>query len=195
MQITQRLCVTGLLISVMVTLAACSGVDVQPGDTMAFEARQLTTYAWRNAPFTEPATRHDRLQTVDPVIRSAVNERMQELGYREVARENAGFLVDYVAAIGFNEGQLSRAASPITPYSTGTINRQMDGASVDNAYALSGVVETGNLLLVFLDAKTIDPLWQVRISSVIEDANRVNERALGNAVRQGLATVPEAPLP
>ncbi|EED31824.1 hypothetical protein NOR53_3692 [gamma proteobacterium NOR5-3] len=47
-------------------------------------------------------------------------------------------------------------------------------------------------MLVFLDNKTSDPLWQVRVSSLIRDANEVNIGAVRQAIRQGLATLPAA---
>jgi hypothetical protein len=136
----------------------------------------------------------DKATQADPVIRAAITERLAELGYREVARDEADFLVEYFAAAGINDGMLSQSGTNIRRSSLGTINRLPDGATMDNAYALSGVVATGNLLLVFVDAdpQDLSVLWQVGISTVIEDANRVNERAVRRAIRQGLSTLPAA---
>jgi hypothetical protein len=67
-----------------------------------------------------------------------------------------------------------------------------DGASVDNAYALSGVKETGNIVLVFVDKSTVQPIWQVRISSLIKDANKVDEGEVRRAVSRGLSHLPGA---
>jgi hypothetical protein len=46
---------------------------------------------------------------------------------------------------------------------------------------------------VFLDNKTTDLLWQVRVSSLIQDANKVDTGAVRQAIRQGLSTLPAAP--
>lgn len=176
-----------------VALLACSGIETIPGDPSVFAATQYTRYAWRTEPLSEPAGRVDKLHQADPIIRATVEERMTELGYERVAKEEAQFLIGYLAAAGLNAGQFPRNANNVLPYPTATINRLPDGASVDNAYALSGAVETGNLLLVLLDAETIAPLWDVRITSVIENANRVNEGALRKAVLRGLSTLPATP--
>lgn len=174
-------------------LSACSGIETVPGDTSIFAAKKFSRYAWRTDALSTPTGRVDKLHQADPIVRAAVEERMAELGYQQVAKDDAEFLIEYLAAAGMNAGQLPRNSNNVMPYPTATINRLPDGASMDNAYALSGAVETGNLLLVFVDAKTIAPLWDVRISSVIENANRVNEKALRSAVLHGLRTVPASP--
>jgi hypothetical protein len=173
-------------------LAACSGVETIPDDTSAFTAKGFSRYAWRSEPLSQERSR-DRLAQVDPIIRSSVDERLAELGYALVEREQADFLVEYIAAASINAGRLPTTASNVTPYPSAQINRQADGATVDNAYALGGMKEMGNLLLVFVEPTATQLLWRVRISKVIEDANRVNEKAVRRAVRQGLATLPEAP--
>ena len=173
-------------------LGACSGVETIPGDTAAFVSTGYTNYGWRSDALTPTAYSKDPLYQADPAIRNAIEERMAELGYRLVAKNEAEFLVDYVAAAGVNEGLLESTSSNVTPYPSAMIGRQVDGASVDNAYALSADKQTGNLMLVFLDNKTSDPLWQVRVSSLIRDANEVNIGAVRQAIRQGLATLPAA---
>ena len=110
-----------------------------------------------------------------------------------VARDEAEFLIEYLSAGSISDGRVATTASNVTPYPSATINRQADGATVDNAYALGGMKEMGNLLLVFVEPTATELLWRVRISKVIEDANRINEQAVRRAVRQGLATLPEAP--
>ena len=72
------------------------------------------------------------------------------------------------------------------------INRQVNQAEVDNAYALSGVKEMGNIALVFLNSATRDVLWKVTVSSVTKDANRVDEKAISKAMRQSLSSLPAA---
>lgn len=181
-----------LYLLVAFALGACSGVEVIPGDTSAFEATGYTRYAWRSGALIQPAYSKDEIYQADPIVRASVEEGMAALGYQRVEKEDAEFLVEYVAAAGFNDSLLPRSATNVDTYTTGTINRMPDGASVDNAYALSGVKETGNIMLVFVDKSTAQPVWQVRISSLITDANKVDERAVRRAVGQGLSHLPAA---
>ncbi|MEE4277179.1 MAG: DUF4136 domain-containing protein [Halieaceae bacterium] len=173
-------------------LGGCSGVETIADDTARFEAARYTRYAWRSEPLEQKAFARDRLSQADPMIRSAVDARLAELGYELVEREEAEFVVEYLASGSINDGRLARTASNVTPYPSGQINRQADGATVDNAYALSGVKEMGNILLVFVERGATNALWRVRISKVMEDANRVNEGAVRRAVREGLSTLPPA---
>lgn len=173
-------------------LAACSGVETIPDDTSAFANKGYARYAWRSEPLTQGRSR-DRFTQADPIIRSSVDARLKELGYTLVARDEAEFLIEYLAGASINEGRIPTTASNVTPYPSAQINRQADGATVDNAYALGGMKEMGNLLLVFVEPGATELLWRVRISKVVEDANSIDEKAVRSAVRQGLATLPEAP--
>ena len=173
-------------------LAACSGVEIIPDDTSAFAATGYTRYAWRSEPLSQDGYSKSRVYQADPAIRAAVDKRLGELGYKLVNSSDAQFLVDYVAAAGFNQGQIARNASNITPVPTAMINRQVNQAEVDNAYALGGVKEMGNIALVFLNNSNTDVLWKVTVSSVVKDANRVDEKAVGKVMRQSLGTLPPA---
>lgn len=171
-------------------LAACSGVEVIPDDPAAFESAGYTTYAWRNPPLERSGFSKSKLYDADPVIRETVNERLAELGYREVGRDDAQFLVDYIATEGINDGQPSNSASNINPLPVGTINRQINQAEVDNAVALSGAREMGRVALVFLEGDDQSVLWKVLVSSLVENANSVDREALARAMRKGLTTLP-----
>jgi hypothetical protein len=74
-----------------------------------------------------------------------------------------------------------------------SVNRQIDGASAANAEALSGPVDTAEMELVFLDAASVEVLWRVQISMVVEDANRIDHDAVRGAVRKAIAGLPVAP--
>lgn len=177
-------------------LSGCSGVETIPDDTAAFAAKQYTRYAWRSEPMSQETYAKDKLQQADPIVRATVEERLSELGYQQVAKADAEFLVEYLAAPGYNAGRLAQSANNINPNPTAAIiNRQADGASVDNAYALAGLRATGNIVLVFVERETADLLWRVQISALIEDANRVDEDNVRSAVRKGLSTLPEASQP
>jgi hypothetical protein len=173
-------------------LTACTGVDVMPAATETFAGTGYTRYAWRSEPPSQTTSSKDMLARKSPSIRAGVDEQMAELGYRRVARAEADFLIEYIAAPGFNEGQLSYGGSNDMLYGS-SVNRQIDGASADNAEALSGPVETAEMELVFLDAATVEVLWRVQISMVVEDANRIDHDAVRDAVRRGVAALPPAP--
>ncbi|EAQ96483.1 DUF4136 domain-containing protein [Congregibacter litoralis] len=182
-----------LLLGSLASLLACSGAEIIPGDTDRLVQSGYGRYGWRSEPLTPTAYSKDKLYQADPAIRAAIEERMQELGYTLVPKADAEFLIDYIAAAGVNDGLLESTSSNVTPYPSATIGRQVDGASVDNAYALGGAKETGKLMIVFLDNRTTDLLWQVSVSSLIQDANKVDTGAVRKAIRQGLSTLPEAP--
>lgn len=181
------------LVLLTAILAACSGTETIPGDTAAFSATGYNSYAWRSEPLKASGYSKDKIYQADPAIRAAVDARMAELGYRLVPRDNAEFLVEYLAATGVNAGLMESTASNVTPYPSATINRLPDGASVDNAYALGGAKETKNVMLVFVERSSLELLWQVHISAIMQDANRVDPDSVRRAIRQGLATLPEAP--
>lgn len=182
-----------LLMLALLALAACGSVETQPEDPRVFAAAGYSRYAWRNDPLPEPENYRDtRRQVLDASLRSAVDERLGELGYRRVPRQRAQFLVDYFAAAGIVDGRLSRNANNVTPLPSGTINRQINQAEVDNAYALAGARTTGNVALVFLGGD-LQPLWSVRISTLVEDANRVDPGRVRRAMRRGLQSLPPAP--
>jgi hypothetical protein len=171
------------------TVSACSGVDVTPDAIETFAATDYTRYAWRSEPPSQTGSGKDKLSLKSPVIRAAFEEKMSELGYRRVDKDDAEFLVEYMVAAGHNDGQLLHGGSNEMLYPS-SVNRQIDGASADNAYALSGIVETGKIMLVFVDASTIDLLWRVQMSIVVQDANRIDADEVRRAVRQGLSVLP-----
>lgn len=183
-----RTILTSLLACIL--LGACSGAEIIPADTAAFSATGFSRYAWRSEPLSQGGYSKSKVYQADPAIRRGVDERMAELGYQLVSRDNAQFLVDYVAAASFNEGRLARNASNITPLPTATINRQINQAEVDNAMALSGVKEMGNIALVFLESEKQNLLWNVTVSSIIEDSNRIDSDKLERTMRQSLSTLP-----
>lgn len=184
---------TLLALTACVLLVACSGVETIPDDTGAFAATGYSRYAWRSEPLQRSGFSKNRLYDVDPAIRNSVNARLSELGYREVPRDDAQFLIDYVAAAGLNDGQPSNSASNVYPLPIGAANRQINQAEVDNAVALSGVREMGRVALVFLERDTQTPIWKVLVSSLVENANRVDPKAVDRAMRKGLSTLPAAP--
>ncbi|MFK8041756.1 DUF4136 domain-containing protein [Congregibacter sp.] len=180
------------LVLALLGISACSGTQIIPSETDTFSATGYTHYAWRSAPPKYTPNSKDMLAQKSPSIRAGVEAEMFELGYRRVNKAEAEFLIEYVAAPGLNDGQLLRGGSNDTLYGS-SVNRQIDGASEDNAYALSGPVKTGEMKLLFIDAQSSDILWRVDMSIVVEDANRIDHEEVRKTVRQGIATLPSAP--
>lgn len=193
MNTIQRLASAAVATLLCMVLAACSGTEVIADDPGLFAARGFNTYGWRTAALKDPGYSKAQIYRVDPEVRLAVDKRMAELGYRLVPKEQAQFLVDYIAAAGVNASRLPTGASNVNANPNTTINRLPDGASVDNAYALGGAKTTGNIAIVFVERGSADLLWKVQISTLIEDANRVDTSRLRDGIRQGLSTVPAAP--
>jgi hypothetical protein len=178
-----------LILVAAISLTACSGVEIVPAATDTFEARQYTRYAWRSEPPAPSAFSKDMSVQKSPSIREGVTEQLSDLGYRRVDRSDAEFLVEYFAAPGFNDGQLPYGGSNDMLYGS-SVNREIDGASASNARALSGPVETGDIQVIFFDAKTSEVLWRVQISIVVEDSNRIDHDEVRDAVRKALADLP-----
>lgn len=174
-----------------VALGACSGVDITPAATDTFAATGYTRYAWRSEPPSQAGYGRDMLAQKSGSIRAGVEEAMADLGYRRVDRSDAEFLVEYLAAPGFNDGEMPYGGSNDLLYGS-SVNRDIDGASATNARVLSGPVETGDIQLMLFDVETADVLWDVQISIVVEDANRIDLDAVRNAVRKGVSALPPA---
>ncbi|EED34193.1 hypothetical protein NOR51B_130 [Luminiphilus syltensis NOR5-1B] len=179
-----------LAVFTIFSMSACSGIDVNPEATDTFVATGYTTYAWRSAPPSSEVSSKDILPQKSPYIRAALEEKMTELGYQRIEKDDAEFLVEYLVASGHNDGQLVHGGSNDLLYGS-SANREIDGASADNAYALSGIVETGDITLLFFDAMTNDVLWQVQMSIVVENANRIDDEEVRKAIHKGLSSLPQ----
>lgn len=177
------------LAATLAALTACSGIDVKPDPIAEFERTGYTRYAWRSAPPANAAYARDLSLRKSASIRKGVNAQLAELGYQLVDKEDAQFVIEYLAATGFNDGQLAYGGSNEGLYGS-SINRDIDGASADNAQELSGSVQTGEIQIIFLDAQSKNLLWRVGITMVVEDANRIDEEQVQRAVKQGLESVP-----
>ena len=147
------------------------------------------------APLPPKSTSSDPFYAIDPVMRREVNASLQARGYI-LDKARAQFSVDYLYGIGMREGAQSEQASNISPVPSVTPNRQVDQASVDNAIALGGVKETSNILLQFNDMDSNAQVWQVLMTKIVENANRVDTSRLDENLTKSLAralkTLPHA---
>ena len=191
MRITRTVAVVLLALAV----AACSGIETNPGDVDAFAAADYRYYKWRSEPLQNSGNSADPIYLIDPVLRREVDAALQDKGYR-LDPERAQFSVDYLYAAGLRIGETSQEATNLTPYPTALPNRQVDQATVDNAYALGGVKETSNIALQFNDEGRREEVWHVVITKIVENANRIDRDALNRdlkkAVAQALRPLPRA---
>ncbi len=182
MRITRTVAVVLLALAV----AACSGIETNPGDVDAFVAGDYRYYKWRSEPLQNTGNSADPIYLVDPVLRREVDTVLQDKGYRlDAAR--AQFSVDYLYAAGLRLGETSQDATNLTPYPTALPNRQVDQATVDNAYALGGVKETSNIALQFNDVERREEVWHVVITKIVENANRIDRDALDRDLKKAIA--------
>jgi hypothetical protein len=183
------------IVALALVVSACSGVEVRPTDTAAFEAGNYTYYSWRSEPLGSGGASSDPIYLIDPVLRKAVDRELSAKGYvRDPAR--AQFSVDYVYAEGLRMGETGEEASNISTYPGVIPNRNVDQASVDNAIALGGVKETSNIGLQFNDVQRREEVWRVIVTKIIERVNNSDREALEKtvdaAIKQGLRPLPKA---
>ena len=180
----------------LLAVSACSSVETRPGDTAAFEAGDYRYYSWRSQPLANSRQSGDVLYLIDPIVRREVNAALGQLGYvQDPAR--AQFSVDYLQAMGLRDGVKSQDASGgIDPIPSARPNRQINQAMVDNANALAGVQTTNNIAIQFNDTASHQEVWQVVITSIVENSNKIDvddmERKISKAVHQAFRPLPQA---
>jgi hypothetical protein len=177
------------------TLTACSGIDIEPSNVEQFAAGNYQYYKWRTEPLPQNVRSSDPLYALDPTIRETVDASLQAKGY-QLDETRGQFSVGYLYALGMRDGAVSGQASNISYYPTTTANRQVDGASVDNAVALGGVKETNNILLQFNDVASNKEVWHVTMTKIVEDSNTAISASASDKLRkyvpQALETLPQA---
>ena len=183
------------LLATLILIAACSGVETRPTDTTTFEAGNYTYYKWRSEPLSNAAGSTDPIYAIDPILRKEVNAELASKGY-VLDADRAQFSVDYIFAQGLRMGEKGSEASNLSTYPGVIPNRNVDQASVDNAYALGGVKETSNIALQFNDEARKEEVWRVIVTKIVENTNTAENRKLESnvrgAVRQGLRPLPSA---
>ncbi len=195
MHVYRRLAATALLLTLSALLAACGGIDITTSDPQRFSAGDYQYYKWRTEPLPQDSGSRDLYYLLDPIMRRQVDATLAAKGY-QLDPERAQFSVDYVYAPGVIQGAQSEQASNISPTPSVTANRQVDGASVDNAIALAGVKETDNILLQFNDVASRKEVWRAVISKIVENSNRDDTGKIRanveKAVNRALRDLPKA---
>jgi hypothetical protein len=179
----------------LVAVAACSGIETRPAPTDTFAAGNYKYYAWRSEPMVNSTGSQDTMYIIDPILRRDVDRELAKKGY-VLDPQRAQFTVDYIYAQGLRLGERSEQATNISTYPGVIPPTQTNQAVVDNAYALGGVRETSNIALQFNDATSKHEVWQVVITKIVENVNRIDmselKESLREGVRQGLQTLPRA---
>ena len=174
-------------------LAACSGIEIQPTETDTFAAGHYKYYTWRSEPLVNTTNSRDTMYIMDPILRRDVDRELEKKGY-VLDPERAQFSVDYIYAQGLRMGERSELATNITTYPSVNPNRQQNQAVVDNAYALGGIKETNNIALQFNDMESKQEVWQVIITKIVENVNKVDVAEMKESLREGVRRALE-PLP
>jgi len=188
--------ITKGLAALLLTLAviACSSIETRPGPIDSFVAGNYQYFKWRSDPLPNTANSSDPVYLVDPIVRREVNKGLAAKGYILDA-ERAQFNVDYIYASGLRIGERASDLSNVTPYPSVTPNREPNQAVIDNAYALGGVKQTSNIALQFNDVESRHEVWQVIISKIVENVNKVDmkevESGLVKGIKQALDPLPE----
>ena len=176
-------------------LTACSGVETRPTETATFEAGNYSYYKWRSEPLDNTTGSTDPIYVIDPILRKEVDAELARKGFI-LDPERAQFSVDYIFATGLRMGERGSDASNISTYPGVIPNRNIDQASVDNAYALGGVKETSNIALQFNDVERKEEVWRVIVTKIVENTNTAEysklESNIRSAVRQGMRPLPGA---
>ena len=193
MTITMRTSHSLALLLLTLVLAACSGIEVQPTATDTFAAGNYKYYTWRSEPLVNTTNSRDMMYLMDPILRRDVDRELAKKGY-VLDPERAQFSVDYIYAQGLRMGERSELATNITTYPSVNPNRQQNQAVVDNAYALGGIKETNNIALQFNDMGSKQEVWQVIITKIVENVNKVDVAEMKESLREGVRLALE-PLP
>lgn len=189
----RRFELVSLVLGAVFWLNACSSAQVDRAPLDGFEAAAYQTYSWRNAPITRNYESNDPLYVIGPAVRAQVDAVLGNKGYR-LLESGGEFVIDFRFKASLTDGALAEHATNIDPVPRTVINRMPDQASVDNAYALSGVREINTLLLRFEDGADQALVWAVSISKVVEDRNFKNPEKLQRKVEQAI-DVALRPLP
>lgn len=174
-------------------LSACSGFETRPSSIDAFVAGDYHYYRWSNEALENTNSSNDLIYKMDPVLREQLAQELQSKGYLLDAQK-AEFTVNYMYAERLRMGERSTGTSNLGN-TAGTIpNRNLDQASIDNAYALGGLKETSNIGILFRDVESNAEVWRVVITKIIENTN-MNEQSqiqqkVKKAIKLGLKDLP-----
>ena len=176
-----------------ITVAGCATMEVDTASPKRFASKNYQTFSWRSEVPTGVPQSMERLYTLSTTVREVVADALEKKGYRYEA-SGGDFMVSY--AFG---SRLEGGDEPVTPSlgaSSSIINRNPDGAVMDNAYALSGPREVASVMLTFEDGANLATVWTAQISQIVENQNQADldkvQRRLESGVARALRALPDA---
>lgn len=149
----KRIPLRSATLALALLLTACSGYETRPSAIDTFVAGDYHYYRWSNKPLVNTSNSDDLIYTLDPVLRTQLAKELQNKGY-SLDPQRAEFTVNYVYAERIRLGERSDSVSNLGSAPGSFPNRNLDQASIDNAYALGGVKETSNIGIIFRDIET-----------------------------------------
>lgn len=186
-----------IIIAVLSTalLSACSGVQIERAPIERFNEAGYQSYSWRDRPIENTANSDDLLYQIGPSLRASVDDNLTQKGY--LLKEAGGdFVINFEFRTALSAGVPESTASNIDPVPGVIVNRAPDQATIDNAYALSGVRELNSILLNFEEAQNQSLVWSVSMSRIVENLNRDNgakvRKMLGQSVTRALRPLSDA---
>ena len=176
-----------------ITMVGCVTMEVDTSSPKRFADKNYQTFSWRSEVPTGLPQSMESLYRLSTTVREVLADALQKKGYRYEA-SGGDFLVSYSFGTRLEGGE-----EPVTPgVNTGgaVINRNTDGAMMDNAYALSGPREVAMLMLSFEDGSNLATVWTASISQMVENQNQANldkvQRRLETGVAKALRSLPDA---
>ena len=176
-----------------IAMVGCVTMEVDTSSPKRFADKNYQTFSWRSEVPTGVPQSMESLYRLSTTVREGVADALQKKGYRYEA-SGGDFLVSYSLGTRLEGGE-----EPVTPgVNTGgaVINRNTDGAMMDNAYALSGPREVAMLMLSFEDGSNLATVWTASISQMVENQNQANldkvQRRLETGVAKALRSLPDA---
>lgn len=176
-----------------IAMVGCVTMEVDTTSPKRFADKNYQTFSWRSEVPTGVPQSMESLYRLSTTVREVVADALQKKGYRYEA-SGGDFLVSYSFGTRLEGGE-----EPVTPgVNTGgaVINRNTDGAMMDNAYALSGPREVAMLMLSFEDESNLATVWTASISQMVENQNQANldkvQRRLETGIAKALRSLPDA---
>ena len=191
-------CWLGLLL--MPLVIACTGIQIDSAPLDRFNQGNYQSYSWQTAALKSHSGDTDTLSIIDPALRAAVNNELSAKGYRQVA-SGGDFVIDYQFRAALAQGELNstaREADNTSPYvdPNVVVNRQVNQALLDNAYALSGPKAINSIVIQFSSGDKQRRIWTTTINKMVENVNRDNvdkmTKGINTAIKRAFAWLPRA---
>ncbi len=165
---------------VVCLISGCIGSKVVIKPDSQFDNAIYQNFAWSDEPVASTG-RNLGYYNLDRSIRKGISAELTKKGYREVAKEQADFLLAYsfFQSVSPDKGGI---ISP-TDESRGAWDNGMDvnGTSLHNHY-IPPEIKRGNLILSINDAKLGKEVWQATMTKVVENTMD-NEAAVKKNIR------------